>query len=1003
VRNILHQFKKFAFILVLLGLTAQSWGQNATSMTLSNLLDAADTAVGNKQFVEARPYLTELVSRFEGSEQKDNLESVYFYLAVSYLVEYSDTNSKDALTEAIKWLQRMQKEFPQGKFAIKGYLFEADAYRGLQDFLAAADIYEKMLKPPLEPLMNYEQRLEALEKLTQALYIKREWKRGLPYFEIFLKETRNPDHQAMAAAALLEGNIKEGHFDKALEFLRFLVGDSPARYNLQLNVALMDAGDRLGKEKRYTEAMLMYRMVLTVEEITKWQEERLTDLEGQLSRLRVTTQDKNNERAIELETDIFNTKAQIKALNDFSSYTQLLKVRIARNYLQTSRDFESFFAYMNLINEFPDSESMENYIYAAFTGATRINKPDSVVELGERYLEGSDFVEYRDDVIVKLLEYYKNRGEFFDFFELSKEFVDKSPDKDYAKQVVFLMGDAYTRRGDYNEMIRQFKSWDEKYPTTPMTPGLYYWIGMGHLLQAQYIDSWEYYNKILLDYPGSTYAEDSLYRRGISAMGSDDMKSARRDFNEYIRQYPETSQRGEVEFFLGEVDSAEGNVQSAIEHYSNVEKYSDSIQFIQNAYFRMGALLEANQQYDEMAEVYKQFIEKYADRGELTAAIFQLGRAHEKNSQPHLMLQEYLIAIEEYGDDPYTYGLDKILNAYPQRYYQNLDRINQNLELLTKLNENAQYRELIEKDRGAIFTFLGKNPLIEEQIKRSLYDAQFRERLVATQEDIQPWLKQFQQLKADYPTETPEQSFKRLYDQARENGEETLALRLQHALDMLGVQADASRVFTAEDFDYASPVTLVWLGKKIGEFDQDTAREGFEMVITDHPSSEYVFDAQLALGDIDMQAGNFQEALQRYTAAESDFPRHERAAIAVMKQGDALRKIGDFSSARQKYNQVATNREWRGPIQAEALYKIGESFAEEGDNDHAVAAFQNVYIGFAAYVNWAAKAYLETGRILIEMGKLAEAREVWDEFLESEMYRDTEEYLIIQQARRGIQ
>lgn len=973
-------------------------------MPLSSLLEAADTMVGNKQFVEARPYLNELIARFEGSDQKDNLESVYFYLAISYLVEYSNSNNKEALTEAIKWLQRMQKEFPNGNYAIKGYLFEADAYRGLQDFLAAADIYQKkLLQPPLEPRMNYEQRMEALEKLTQSLYIKQEWKRGLPYFEAFLKETRNPDHQAMAAAALLEGNIKEGNYDAAMEYLRFLVGESPARYNLQLNVALMDAGDRLAKEKRYTEAMLMYRMVLTVEEIKEWQKERLANLETQLERLRIISQDKDNERAIELETDIFNAKAQIEGLEELDSYTEHLKVRIARNYLQTNRDWESFYAYLNMVEEFPDDKkNLEGYIYAAFTGATKINKPDAVIELGEMYLDNPDYVEYRDDIIVKLLEYYKQREEYFEFFDLSKEFVNKSAEKDYAKSVIFLMGDTYTRLGQFDEMIRQFSKWDKEYPTSPMTPGLYYWIGMGHLLQGEYLDSWEYYNKILLDYPESTYAEDSLYRRGIAAMGSEDFKNARKDFNRYIREYPKTTQRGEVEFFLGEVDSAEGHIQSAIDHYGQVEKYTDNIQFIQNAYFRMGALLEANSQYHEMARTFKRFIEKYPDQGELTSAIFQLGRAYELNSQPHLMLESYLNAIKDYGDDPYTYGLDKILIAYPDRYYENLDRINQNLELLTKLNENAQYRELIKKDRSAIFTFLSKNPLIEEPIKRALYDQKFRDRLVETQEDIQPWLNKYQQLKEVYPTETPEESFKRLYAEARENGQETLALRMQYALDTLGDSVDSQRVFTEEDFFYASPVTLVWLGRKVGEIDRDTSRKAFEMVISDHPESEYVFDALIALGDLEMAAGNYEKARELYEKAEKDFGLHPRAVQAVMKQGDALRKIGNYHAAREKYNYVSRNREWRGPIQAEALFNVGSSFAEEGDLKHALAAYQNVYIGYSAYAEWAAKAYLEAGRILMQMGDPQKARETYDEFLQSEQFKNTDTYLTIQQERRKI-
>lgn len=976
-------------------------------MTLSNLLSTTDNLVGAKQFVEARPYLEELVARFVGSEQKENLESVYFYLAISYLVEYSNNQSQDALKSAIEWLQRMQKEFPQGKFAIKGYLYEADAYRGLQDFLSAATIYENLLKPPLEPMMNYEQRLEVLEKLTQALYLKREWERGLPYFELFFKETRNSDNQAMAAAALMEGNIKLGHFDKALEFLRFLVGESPARYNLQLNVAMIDAGDRLAKDGRYTEAMLMYRMVLTVEEITNWQKDRLADLETQLNRLRLTTQDRNNERGIELETDIFNIKQQIKALADLKSYTTDLKIRVARNYLLTNRDFESFFAYMNLINEFPESgndpKMLESFIYAAFTGATKIGKPDAVVELGERYLNDASFVEYRSDVVIKLLEYYKDKGDILQFKDLAKKFVNENPESEYASSVIYLLGDAYIKRGEFDEMIAQFKEWDKEYPTSrELTPGLYYWIGLGLTIKGDYSPAWEYYNKLLLDYEGSTYAADALYRRGICSMGIEDYPGARRDFDQYVREYPNTSLRGEVEFFLGEVDSATGNIQSALKHYSQVEEYSDNIAFIQNAYFRMGALLEANGQYQEMARIFQQFLEKYSDRGEVTQAIYQLGRAYELNEEPHRMLEQYTSALVEYGDDPYTYGLDEILGDYPGRYYRNQDRINQNVELLRKLNTDKAFRELIAKDRMALFNYLGQRPLIEENIKRALYEQAFRDNLVKNQDEIQPWLAKYEALQEQFPAESPEETFSRLYKQAREDGLETLALRLQHSLAMLGQKVDANRIFTKDDFYAASPVTLVWVGQQVQQYDPNAARDAFQMVIEDHPQSENVFDALLAIGDLEMDAGNFDAAQAFYDQAISQYPQHERAVQAVMKQADALRKQRNFSAARDKYREIAGNRDWRGPAHAEALYKIGDSFTEEGSSDHALAAYQRVYIGYSAFIDWAAKAYLEAGKILESQGKKEEAKKAYDEFLAIEAFKTTEQFPEINQRRSAL-
>jgi len=953
--------------------------------------------------VQARPYLLELVSRLEQEdpEKRAALESLYLYLGIGYLVEYSEDGGNEALTEAINWLKRLNDEFPESSFALNANLYMADAHRGLQQFEEAATIYEKLLKPPFESQLSSDQRLESLKKLTQALYIARNWERGLPWFEQFLNEARSQEDRAAAAAALLEGNIKLGNYDEALRYLRFLVGESPARYQLQLNVALIDAGDKLAEKKRFAEAMLMYRMVLTVEEIKEWQYQHLLNLQNQLDRLRLTTTDASNERAIELETQIFNTEAQIEALEDVD-YTAALRVRIARNYLQTKREWEAYFAYGDVLQDYPDHPNQEDFVYASFTTATQIEDTDAVIKYGELYLDNPDYRRYTNDVVVKLLEYYRKQRNYEEFFYLAKNFVTENPDTEYAASVVFLMGSTYTQLDRFAEMVRQFQEWEKAYPNTKMDPGLFYWTGLGMILEGQYSEAWEYFNRILQDYPDNVYAEDSLYRRGICYMGIEDYEGAKRDFSQFVRKYPETNLRGEVEFFLGEIESALGNMNPAIKHYSNVEKYTDNIAFIQNAYFQMGVLLEANAQYERMASMYETFIEKFADSAELTGIIYELGRAYELNLEPHRTLNLYREAIAEYGDDPFTYGLDQILQAYPEIFYRTRDLVDQNLNFLTKLTNERAFRELLAARRQALFDYLADKPLIRENIKRDLYDAEFRRELVEDTSPLQERLAMFQDLKAKFPTETPEETFARLYHKAREEGEETLGLRLQYGLAQLGEDVDPDRVFSEDDFFAASPVVLVWMGKRILAYDRQTAREAFQLVLDDHADSAEVFDALLALGDLAAAEGDYGAAIGYYDEIEAEFPRDDRLVEALMAKADALNARGDRADARDTYKMIVDTRKWRGAAHAEALYKIGLSYLNQGELIQAQAYFERVYIGYPLFSEWAARAYLESGRTLQQLGRRDDARQTYDEFLADESYRETEVYSQIKQARSAL-
>ncbi|WOO41604.1 tetratricopeptide repeat protein [Rubellicoccus peritrichatus] len=994
---------KYIFVLTLWLPGAVFLHGQAESLTLSQLQTKAVELVDSQQYLQARPYLTELVSRFEAEdpETKKRLEAVYFYLGVGYLVEYGSSQSNNLLQEAIKWFDRLDKEFPNGSFTVIASLATADAYRGLQQWTKAAEIYKKLLRPPLEVRLNSQQRVEALKKLSQAYYIAKDWKNGEPWFKKFFDASRDPDDKAAAAAALMEAYINQGKFQSAIDLFPFLVGESPARYKLQFNVALIDAGDKLAKEKDYNEAMLMYRMVLTVEEILAWQENRSRDLSGQLELLKSST-GSTSERAVELETEIYNTDAQIKALKSMTSYTPELRVRIARNYLLTGRDWESFWAYLELINDYPNHANVQDFYYAAFTGATNIGMTDEVIRLGESYMDDPAWVKYRDDVIVKLAQFYQQKGRTQDFFGLGKKFIEQNSDNRYCSQIVFLMGSQFVKDQDYAGMVDLFTEYIKKYPGVIMQDGLNYWTGMGYLFEQDYEKAFGYFETVLRKYPGSAYAEDSLYRRGICQFGLQEMDAARDTFETFVARYSDSNLRGEAEYFLGDLEASVPDVPKALDHYNNVEKYTDNIGFIQNSYFRAAELLEANKRYDEMALKLENFVNNYRESGDLTTAIYQLGRARELQGQPGRALEEYWSAIERFGDSPKANGIDLIIEEYPIKYYTNLEMINANLGFLEKVQLEREFRTLIAEDRRALFDYLAENPKISEEVKRPFYDKAYRESLIDDAASLNDQIAVFREMKSSLPVSTPEETFETAYGIAKEHEERTLALRLQMALEQMDVELNAGQVFTEEDFSYGSPSTLIWMGNKNREFDPQLAKGAYQRVLDEHAESEFVLDALMGLGDVEQSLGNYDDALYFYKEAEARFPAELAIVSAVMNQGDVYRKMERAADAREQYERVLANREWRGTPHAEALFKSGMSYFEQDELPMAQTFFERTYIGHGAFTEWSGAAYLQSGKTLERMGRAEDAKNTYDEFLNSPQFENSPLYDEINNARQAL-
>lgn len=1004
-----------AWAVILLGLislaTLPAQSRQPGQMGVSQLRERALAHVERGTFAEGIPVFEEIVRRFQHASGEDRqlLESAYLFIGLGYMQRYSASNQTSLLEQSLQAFNRYATEFPMGERRHLMHLFRADCLRGLGQWEEAADDLEKALSPPLLSNLSRSQRIDALEKLTQALYIREAWERGMPWFRQLLALAANPDQRTMAAAALTEATLQSGQYDQLPQLLPYLTGDSPARYDVRFNLQLLRGGDRLTEVERYLEAALLYYMTLTKQELLDYWESRLVRLQNEVARVQANPLHSDPDRIAELEISQANARNQIEALSEVPTYTAELEWRKARNFKDVGRDWEAFWAFWRLAEDFQDrAEYIEDYYYAAFIQAELLEETARAEKIANLYLDRAEWTRYRREISVTYAGLLLRTAQHERLIAFCTRYIARDPEDLFNAQLVYYLGATFLELERYEDLVRQLSAYLRDHPWTAMEDGCLYWTGLAMLFTEDYDTAVTRFQRLVDQFTESPYREDARFRIGVARFADDRHAEAEKIFTAFIRDFPESTLRGEAELFLGDIAAADARVGKALRHYDNVPVHTTEMGFINHALFQKVKLLEANNRYEEMERVLREYQETYGAEGQLTAAIFEQGRAFELMGQPEKMLHTYLEAIARYGNDPDTEGLDRIISAYPLRHAEYQRRLRATLDFLNAFIQRQPFRENLMGDRRQLFQYFTDHPDIEESLRnRLLRDNEFRA-LVNRDLSILVTERDTLQKRLDaLPRETPADAFLSLHGEAHERGERTLVLRLAMALEQLGQNVNPGEIFSERDIKLASAATLVWMAQRLDSYQnlalRPLIRQALQGVLEDYPRAEEAnLEALMTLGNIAARSADIEGAIQHYSRAQKRFPTSPRAVEAVLRQGDVLMEAGRYAEAIEHYETVLKTRAWRGPAWAEAQYKIGVCHFRQERYSEAHAYFERTFLAFSQFRDWAARAYLRDAETLLRLGAREDARRTLEEFLNQPDADQAPAFADIQRLHRSI-
>ena len=201
-------------------------------------------------------------------------------------------------------------------------------------------------------------------------------------------------------------------------------------------------------------------------------------------------------------------------------------------------------------------------------------------------------------------------------------------------------------------------------------------------------------------------------------------------------------------------------------------------------------------------------------------------------------------------------------------------------------------------------------------------------------------------------------------------------------------EADAALLLQiGKDFhpEDLSPTLLAQVGDVLLRNNKLPEAQAFFTSLRDEYDRSPLVDwAYKGLGEIAYDNKDYAKALNWYgTALDKGIATGMLKEITIGK-AKTLLALNDFEKAKALFEEIASNRQWRGAATALSVYSLGQIEFAQQHWAEANAFYQRVFVGYQKWPDIQAKAYLGSGQCFEKLAMNQEAVKTYSEMLRNE-------------------
>lgn len=552
--------------------------------------------------------------------------------------------------------------------------------------------------------------------------------------------------------------------------------------------------------------------------------------------------------------------------------------------------------------------------------------------------------------------------------EIGLKYMEKYPAGEYYDDVSILVGQLYAKQEDWPNVIAILTKALEISPKHREGAECMYLIGYASFMEEKYADAVTWLRKLNSSYPGNPREVDGTYWTGMGLM------------------------------FDNKFDEA------AVEYDKIITRHADSV-YIEDASFRRGVCEFALSKFQTAEPMLVKFIAKYPKNklcgeaymmlGDISGALAELPKAIIR----YKMVRSYDVNIEFYNHCIFrTVEMMEELQDFTglvafMKDYISANREGSNIPLAMYWIGKGMWN--LGEQKGALEYFL-------EGIAKYGVDR----KALGIDLIVEEWIGRTHSASPDVAKAAWASMFRAL-DKAKKEKQDCLALRLKRLLLYYPELTEEQKTTLLNDI--VRPENLPAAGAGVMELMLDTAEKRGDTnlavtvantIVKDFTETDYALAARVFLSKVAIANKEYKTAIKHLNVIREVYATSPEAAEALILLGDLYIKQNNYKEADECYKAVLGVREWRGVLWPTALYGRGECARLQRNYEEACAYYERIYLLYAQYRDWTAKAYLARAECLASLRLYQKAAETLSEMLASADLKDQPE---IETARKRLE
>ncbi len=753
-------------------------------------------------------------------------------------------------------------------------------------------------------------------------------------------ETKLPNLQAdylgKINLKLLGFYENDSQIDKAVALLREIDDNITHTPDIvEFNNLAVHLGDVLLGKHQISDALNCYRRVRNNDQVIEIQRQQIASLQQQeadnMVRIRadpLQTSDLQSANK-EIDTQIDKDRKILTLYQTLRPILPPILLRIGNAYAVADENWRAAVVFGELMRSYPQQPEVEPALYASIIAFERVKQPDRAMALCGNYLAKYPNGKYADNVAYfqGILAY---EAEEFDqsvaYFEASLKNQLHNPHKE---QIELMLGDIQLRAGKFDQALAAYQKFETDYPQSPHLEAATYRSALALLFGGKSDEADAAIRGYMTKYPAGAYIPDAAYRLAVVKFAAKQYAEVISQDQQWQQKYGTAAPLAEVLTLSGDSYASLGQQDEALKAYTGAYEAAQTDDVLSYALFAAAKILQKEQRWPDILAMFQKFIKTHPDSRLLVESVAWIGRADIKLGKVDEAKQFMADTAKQYLNDPSREGVDDILVQLAQLF------VKKHLALAPDQTPAAA----------------GANPAVAVETPATLEQ-------ILTIPDLD---------------QKPTAAARILYAQSE-------LARLQRKPDVEAqILLQIAGKFKPEDL---SPALLGQVGDCLLQSGQpDQAALFYHYLLDEYAQSHLVDFAYNGLGRIAFDQKDYKKALDYYSKAIDKGVALARLKEITLGQAQSLLALHRLDEAKQVFEQVASNRAWRGEATAFSVFSLGQIQMQQMNYAEANAFFQRVYVAYQKYPAIQAEAYLNSGIAFEKLSKVPEAVNTYNEML----------------------